>query len=167
MSTIYVKSTYEQCEIERNLHVLKWPPTPSKIFINLACIDWESVVSKEEADEYTRAMVEDGNVDVIMKEKTNIDFSDIFQDLPPVTASEKIVLVEGAPGLGKSTFAWEFCRRWERREIAQQYQLVLLLRLRDGRISRAKSLRDLIYHPSESVCQSVVEELELTPYSIP
>ena len=158
----YVKSTYKQCEIEMNLHVLKWPPTPSKIFINLACIDWESVVSTEEADEYTRAMVEDGNVDVIMKKKTNIDFNYIDQDLPPLTAFKKVVLVEGAPGVGKSTFAWEFCRRWERGEIAQQYQLVLLLRLRDGRMSRAKSLRDLIYHPSESVCQAVVEELELT-----
>ena len=158
----YVKSTYKQCEIERNLNVLKWPPTPSKIFINLACIDWESVVSKEEADEYTRAMVEDGNVDVIMKKKTNIDFSDIVRDLPPVAASEKVVLVEGAPGVGKSTFAWEFCRRWERGEIAQQYQLVLLLQLRDERMSRATSLRDLIYHSSESVCQAVVEELEST-----
>ena len=158
----YIKSTYKQCEIEKNLNVLKWPPTPSKIFINLACIDWESVVSKEEADEYTRAMVEDGSVDVIMKKKTNIDFSDIVQDLPPVAASEKVVLVEGAPGVGKSTFAWEFCRRWERGEIAQQYQLVLLLRLRDERMSRAKSLKDLVYHSSDSVCRAVVEELEST-----
>ena len=158
----YVKNTYKQYKIEKNLDVLKWPPTPSKIFINLACIDWESVVSKEEVDEYTRAMVEDGNVDVIMKKKTNIDFSDIVQDLPPLTASEKVVLVEGAPGVGKSTFAWEFCRRWERGEIAQQYQLVLLLQLRDERMSRAMTLRDLIYHSSESVCQAVVEELEST-----
>ena len=158
----YVKVTYKQCEIEKNLNVLKWPPTPSRVFINLACIDWESVVSKEEADEYTRAMVEDGNVDVIMKKKRNIDFDDIVQDLPPVTSLEKVVLVEGAPGVGKSTFAWEFCRRWERGEIAQQYQLVLLLQLRDMGISRAKSLRDLIYHSSESVCQAVVDELEST-----
>ena len=157
----YVKVTYEQCEIEKNLNVLKWPPTPSNVFINLACIDWESVVSKEEADEYTRAMVEDGNVDVIMKKKTNIDIDDIVRDLP-ASALEKVVLVEGAPGVGKSTFAWEFCRRWERGEIAQQYQLVLLLRLRDERMSIAKNLRDLIYHSSESVCQAVVEELEST-----
>ena len=111
-------------------------------------------MSKEEADEYTRAMVKDGNVDVIMKKKTNIGFDDIVRELPPLTALKKVVLMEGAPGVGKSIFAWEFCRRWERGEIAQQYQLVLLLRLRDGRINRAKSLRDLIYHSSESVCQS-------------
>ena len=62
--------------------------------------------------------------------------------------------MEGAPGVGKSTFAWEFCRRWERGEIAQQYQLVLLLRLRDDRMSRAKSLDDLIFHRGK-VCQAV------------
>ena len=70
--------------------------------------------------------------------------------------------MEGAPGVGKSTFAWEFCRRWERGEIAQQYQLVLLLRLRDERMSSAKSLKDLIYHSSETVCQAVVKEMEST-----
>ena len=154
----YIKIGYKQCEIEKNLNVLKWPPTPSKIFIDLACIDWESVVSKEEADEYTRAMVEDGNVDVIMKRKRKIYFEDIARDLP-ANAPKRIVLVEGAPGVGKSTFAWEFCRRWERGEIAQQYQLVLLFRLRDERMSRAKSLRDLIYHPSEDTCRHFAVEL--------
>ena len=56
--------------------------------------------------------------------------------------------------MGKSTFAREFCKRWERGEIAQQYQLVLLLRLRDDRISKAKSLKDLL----EDVAQAVSEE---------
>ena len=155
----YIKIRYKQYEIEKNLNVLKWPPTPSKVFINLAFIDWESVVSKEEADEYTRAMVEDGNVDVIMKKKTNINFSDIAQGIPSPNSPKRVVLVEGAPGVGKSTFAWEFCRRWERGEIAQQYQLVLLLRLRDERISRAENLRDLIYHPSEDTCHHFAVEL--------
>ena len=58
--------------------------------------------------------------------------------------------------MGKSTFAWEFCRRWER---AQQYQLVLLLRLREERISNAKTLEDLIYHPFKDVAQGVCHEL--------
>ena len=154
----YVKQTYRLSAVERNLNVIKWPPTPSKIFINLACIDWRTVVTRKEADEFTRAMVEDGNVDVIMKKKTPIEFSDIVQDLPD-TALEKLILVEGAPGVGKSTFAWEFCRRWERGEIAQQYRLVLLLRLRDERMSKAKRLKDVLYHPKGSVCDAVEEHL--------
>ena len=154
----YIKQTYRLCLIEKSLNVIKWPPTPSKIFINLACIDWRTVMTREEANEVTRAMVEDGNVDVIMKKKTPIEFSDIVQDLPD-TALEKVILVEGAPGVGKSTFAWELCRRWERGEIAQQYRLVLLLRLRDDRISKAQNLRDLLYHPKDSVCDAVEENV--------
>ena len=154
----YVKATYKQNEIEKDLNVIKWPPTPSEVFINLACIDWTTVVTKEEADECTRAMVEDGNVDVILRKKKNIDFDDIVRDLP-ATDFQKVILVEGAPGVGKSTFAWEFCRRWERGEIAQQYQLVLLLRLRDERMGRAQSLGDLIYHPAKTVVSAVEEEL--------
>ena len=155
----YIKAIYERSAIEKQLNVVKWPPTPSKVFINMACIDRKTVVTKQEADEYTKAIVQDGNVDIILKKKRPIGFDDIVKDLPD-TALEKVILVEGAPGVGKSTFAWEFCRRWERGEIAQQYQLVLLLRLRDNRMSNAKSLKDLIYHPRNRVCELVAQELD-------
>ena len=152
----YVKTIYRSSEVERDIKVVKWPPTPSKVFINLACIDRISVRSGD-YDEITKAMVRDGNVDVIVGSKRLIHLSEVARD---VTATDKkVILVEGAPGVGKSTFAWEFCRRWEREEIAQQYQLVLLLRLRDERMSRAKSLSDLIYHPKESVSEAVSSEL--------
>ena len=156
----YVRTVYKTgSEVERDTKVVKWPPTLSKVFINLACIDRKSRGLKAEYDDITEAMVRDGNVDVVEGKKWQIDFSQIACGLPATTL-ETVILVEGAPGVGKSTFAWEFCRRWERGEIAQQYQLVLLLRLRDERMSRAKSLRNLIYHSSESVCQAVVEDLE-------
>ena len=151
----YVKDTYRQSVIEKDPSVLKWPPTPSEVFISLACIDRRTIVRKEEADEYTRAMIEDGNIDVILNKKKEIDFSNIAKGLPATDFLERVILVEGAPGVGKSTFAWEFCRRWERGEIAQQYQLVVLLRLRDERISRAKCLQDLIYHPNTGVSHAV------------
>ena len=156
----YVKDTYRQSVIEKDPSVLKWPPTPSEVFISLACIDRRTIVRKEEADEYTRAMIEDGNIDVILNEKKEIDFSDIGVGLPASNSSERVILVEGAPGVGKSTFAWEFCRRWERGEIARQYQLVLLLRLRDERMSIAKNLQQLICHPDiEDISQAIKCEL--------
>ena len=156
----YVRSTYRQSAIEKNLNVIKWPPTPCEVFISLAYIDRSTKFTKSEVDGYTRAMVEDGNIDVILKKKDcSIDFDDIARGLPQTDSSQKVILVEGAPGVGKSTFAWEFCRRWERGEIAQQYQLVLLLRLRDDSISKAKSLGDLIYHPRPDICQGVLHDL--------
>ena len=152
----YVKTIYRSSEVERDTKVVKWPPTPSKVFINLACIDRASV-RRGDYDEITEAMVRDGNVDVIFGSKRPIHLNEVARDVP--ATDKKVVLVEGAPGVGKSTFAWEFCRRWERGEIAQQYQLVLLLRLRVERMSRAKSLRDLIYHSSKSVPEAVSSEL--------
>ena len=165
----FVKTTYKSSELERGTSVVKWPPTPSKIYINLACIDRQRVKSKE-YEEVTEAMIRDGNVDVIEKTKGPIRFDEIatgislqcLKGASRYTQEQRLILVEGAPGVGKSTFAWEYCRRWERGEIAQQYQLVLLIRLRDDRISHANTLKDLIYHPLEGVAQAVCSELVLS-----
>ena len=107
--------------------------------------------------EVTNAMVEHGDVDVVYGKKWPIDFDKIASG---VCGSGCVVLVEGAPGVGKSTFAWEYCRRWERGKIGQHYQLVLLLRLRDRDMSAARTLGDLIYHSSADVHQAVVRHLE-------
>ena len=155
-----VKALYRSTDIEKRPEVLKLD-TPGKMFINLAFIDrkteglWKSSDgSKTEYDEITEAMVRDGNV--IKGKKCPIDLNSIAADMP-AEALEKVILVEGAPGVGKSTFAWEFCRRWERGEIAHQYDLVLL-RLRDNCVCSAKSLKDLIY--PERFRDAVVSELE-------
>ena len=163
----YVRAIYKSSEVERDTKVVKWPPTPTTVFINLACIDHKSVRCNE-YEEITEAMVRDGNVDVIIARKGSIDFNEIAADITIHCDKEgdskkrRVVLVEGAPGVGKSTFAWEFCRRWERGEIAQQYQLVLLLRLRDDRMSRAKSLNDLLCHPLKGVSEAVSKELVIS-----
>ena len=169
----YVKTIYRTSEVERDTRVVKWPPTPSTVYINLACINRENVSGKSrEYAEITEAMVRHGNVDVIRTKKGPIEFNEIARGISiPIgklthskqaIQQKRVILVEGAPGVGKSTFAREFCRRWERGKIAQQYQLVLLLRLRDDRISKAKSLKDLIYHPLEGVARAVSEELILS-----
>ena len=157
----YVKTVYKKSEVERDTRTVKWPPTPSKVYINLVSINRKmSRGQMSEYNEVTKAMVQHGDVDVVQGKKWPIDFNEIAAGDPdPSQCLEQVVLVEGAPGVGKSTFAWEFCRRWERGEIAQQYQLVLLLRLRDERMSQAKTLWDLIYHPFEVVHQAVVTHL--------
>ena len=161
----HIKTIYKESEVEKRV---KWPPTPSTVYINLACINRKTVSGKSrEYTEITEAMVRDGNVDVINTTKGPIEFSEIAEGISITSGKHtgrerRVILVEGAPGVGKSTFAWEFCRRWERGEIAQQYQLVLLLRLRDDRISKAKSLKDLIQHPLEGVSQAVIEKLAVS-----
>ena len=154
----YVKTVYSK--VERATHVVKWPVTLSETYMytNLVCIDRRKTTGRrKEYDEVTRAMVERGDVDVVYGKKWPIDFDKIASG---VCGSGRVVLVEGAPGVGKSTFAWEYCRRWERGEIGQHYQLVLLLRLRDPRMSRARTVGDLIPNPSADMHRAVVKHLE-------
>ena len=155
----YVRIVYKSSEVEKDSRSLKWPPTPSTVYINLVCIDRTKVEQRSDYDEVTKAMVQSGDVDVVHGKKWPINFDEIAAGVPDI-GDKRVVLVEGAPGVGKSTFAWEYCRRWERGEIAQQYRLVLLLRLRDERMSKAKTLRDLIMHDSENVRQAVTADLE-------
>ena len=149
----YVKDIYRRNVVGDRKNT-KWQILSSEVFINLAVIGHQYTTSKD-AEEYTKAMIQDGNIDKILGQKGHIEFSDIAKDSP----QNRIVIVEGAPGVGKTTFAWEFCSRWERGEIAQQYQLVLLIRLRDERMSRATSLRDIFHYPEQSVLEAVEKEI--------
>ena len=151
----YVKTVYGSSKVERATHVVKWPVTLSETYTNLVCIDRRMTTGRrKEYDEVTRAMVERGDVDVVYGKKWPINFDKI------ASGSGRVVLVEGAPGVGKSTFAWEYCRRWARGTIGQHYQLVLLLRLRDPRMSRARTLGDLIPNPSADMHHAAVSHLE-------
>ena len=135
----------------------KWPPTPSKQFINLAVILKEKV-SRASADNFTKATLR-GKSDDILQKKKRIQFSDLAKTKDGEPA--QLVLVEGAPGIGKSTFAWEACRKWGAGEILQQYKLMVLLRLREKRVQRAKNIVELFHYTrSADIKQKVVEEIE-------
>ena len=165
----YVEQKYSVKVVEKDK---KWSLSPTVEYINLACINRRCVKNKEYED-VTKAMVQDGNVDTIQEKKGPIQFSEIAQGIylpsnAPVSESNlkrvlddrRLILVEGAPGVGKSTFAWEFCRKWWLKEnVAQQYDLVLLLRLRDKGTRNARDLQQLIPHPLPGVSEAVCHEL--------
>ena len=58
--------------------------------------------------------------------------------------------MSGAPGIGKSTFAWEICHLWANDKLFTEYDLVILLRFSNKDVREAKEVHDLIeYHYKE------------------
>ncbi len=71
----------------------------------------------------------------------------------------KLVIIEGAPGVGKTILSWELCRRWSLGDIWRDYSLVVLLRLRDKSIHEANNLIDLFECGDEARSQKVSSEV--------
>ena len=117
--------------------------TPSKHYIELAVISKEGITSKL-ADEFTRKSLH-GLTEEILRKKAPIELKDILKASEAGTPV-RCVLIEGAPGIGKSTLAWEVCHKWEELESVKQYELVILVRLREKKAQEACCLEDLLPH---------------------
>ena len=152
----YLKSKYLEKEMP---DYGKWPPSTSKKYVNLAVIE-KVRLSHEEAEEKSKDLTY-GDVSKIMR-KGDIQLADIATP-DEDSVLPKFVLVEGAPGVGKTTFAWKACRKWAKGTILQDYELVILVRLRDLSIRKATCLGDLIQYPRDpNVHQKVIEEITKT-----
>ena len=151
----YLKSVYTQ---EKLPMYDKWPQVVSKKFVNLALIENEEI-TKREKDAFTKASIH-GNIDDIKQSKRAMDISQVAR--LPNGSHPKCILVEGAPGVGKSIFAWKLCRRWGKGKSLQQYKLVVLLRLRDKTVRASKNISDLFQYRDHQVQQAVVEEFQRT-----
>ena len=134
----------------------KWPKLPSRKYINLTVIE-KGEVSQEAALGNSNALVY-GNIQAITR-KGDISFQDVAKrDENGVLP--KFVLVEGAPGVGKSTFAWEACRKWGEGKILEDFELVILIKLRDASIRNATCLGDLIQYPRDpAVREKVIDRI--------
>ena len=131
-------------------------PCSSKKYINLACID-KYGISEQKFKKFTNASIH-GNIDDIVCDKYPMEFNQIAKKLYN-GSWPKLILVEGAPGVGKSTFAWKLCRKWSKGKILSQYKLVVLLRLRDKRVREAKTLCDLFFYDDPKKRELIVDEL--------
>ena len=110
-----------------------------------------------------------GSIDDILEWKAPIELKDILKpncaydidDDDELRVHEHYqvtqVLIEGAPGIGKSTFAWEVCQKWGQHQLFNEYSLVVLLKLRDKRVQEAKSVTDLFYHPNPKLQSEIVD----------
>ena len=127
----YLKTVYKNSPISPDS---KWPPTPSKKYISLTVVAGDRRCRDEYIGHTLQGRIADDTRKAISTEQ-------ILQ----AENTLKLVLVEGAPGIGKSTFVWELCRKWEEFSCMQQYSLVILLRLREEEVQKIAHVHQLFF----------------------
>lgn len=68
----------------------------------------------------------------------------------------RCVVVEGPPGIGKSTMAWLIGKRWCDRSMFDDLGILVHLKLRDRSVREASQLSELFRHPDPHVTAAVV-----------
>ena len=124
-------------------------------FVNLECVYVPKRITKKEAEEF-RSQIVHGDIDGIDREKIVMEQVAAKQD----GHYPKLVLVKGAPGVGKTTFSWELCRRWSTGKLLNDYSLVVLLRLRDENVQEASKVTDLFQYRDTQLSTRIVEDFE-------
>ena len=69
---------------------------------------------------------------------------EIEEILAPLDKESAFILIDGAPGIGKSMLLKEIAYRWGKKQLLQNFELVLLVCLRDTSLQQIKSVGDLL-----------------------
>ena len=128
-------------------------------------------------------LAQQGKIEVIMRQKEEIDLLNIFLPLKPQPPSpppspslespiahqtsqpiysisilpplkRRVILIEGAPGGGKSTLALHICKKWAQEAFFLNFDIVILAYLRDEAIQNASTLANILPADVTQVSQS-------------
>ena len=136
----------------------QWPPIPTTKVFKLAMIQKDNIQRGQIDDNFVQLTIT-GKVDDILKLKTPIEIESIFSE---IEEGRRFVLIEGAPGSGKSTLALHICQEWAEGRLFQEYDIVVLVRLRDPLVRKAKSIEYLLPCRNSTMAHDVGVDLVAT-----
>ena len=122
-----------------------WPPRiGGDFFGRLALVEKQDDITEKDSAWYLLR----GQVDKIVKMTGHKEIS-VEDILKPTDSSESLrVVIDGPPGIGKTTLCRKILNMWSNGTLHQQYDLVLYCPLRNSKIATATTLTDLF------VCQT-------------
>ena len=99
-----------------------WPPPVANYDTQLALIE------HEDANKQTAHLLLCGSIDRVVARTKKITYNELF-DMP--STSKLTLLMDGAPGVGKTTLCRRIAKDWALGKMLQNYVLVLLVPLRE------------------------------------
>ena len=129
----------------QTLTAIDWPPEIGKDFFGrLALVEKQDSSTQAESPWHLLR----GQVDKTVKLTRNKKIISVEDLIQPTDSSQSLrVVIDGPPGIGKTTLCRKLLNKWSRRELFhQQYDLVLYCPLRNSKIATATTLADLFVH---------------------
>jgi len=142
-----------------------WPPDQPKEYTPLLLIQHQEQRTKEQDSEMAK-LIQTGDIDSVAsgqlasKHYHKLDNHEIVQHvlntssitkevseiLTPLERSDgqKFVLIEGAPGIGKSVLLKHIAMQWGKTVLLTTFKIVLLICLRDPNVWKVMSVHDLL-----------------------
>ena len=146
----------------------EWPPNQSKSIVSVALIHYKGKRTQQELIAIAQRH-KDGSigVDKLLSSSSHIsptkrqhlDHSRITKDIADIFTADpmdqtegnndlnkppKCILIEGAPGIGKTVLAKEIAYRWANKEILLHIELIFLVYLRHPRLREIDSVKQLL-----------------------
>ncbi len=146
----------------------QWPPVRGEKLLNLQLVETDKTdgfggdkLQRAPIYRPTKKTEGDGFGESKKVKRTPILHSHLFKTDSGRKPVRKIV-VEGNAGMGKTTLCTMLAEGWAEGKFLTQFDCVLLLPLRDSRVSSATSLPELIehLHSDEDVCKGVISTLK-------
>ena len=118
---------------------LKYPSPKISEFINLLIVHKKKKENNTEKQAVMKYKIH-GNTDKVKGKREPI----LIKEIGKSDRLPCFVLIEGDPGVGKTTLVWELCRSWAEGELLQEWDIVLLVQLRDTDMREADSIESMI-----------------------
>ena len=152
----------------------EWPPNIPKLIVSVALIHYKGKRTLQEffvmanihkegsvaIDEFTsgtsakRPRLDYSRVTKNITDIFKADLSDLTESGTSFTEAPKRILIEGAPGIGKTVLAKEIAYQWATNEILTEIKVIFLLYLRDPHLQSINKIEQLVQYMSNECLNS-------------
>ena len=164
-------------ESRYSVDVDEWPPDQPKTVVNVTLIHYQGSRTEQELIEIskrhkegTHAVDELSHHSRVTKDIAKIFTADFSKETGATTDKPpKFILIEGAPGIGKTVLAKKIAHLWAIKELLADVDILFLLFLRDPALQNIKTPEQLVQYISSKYlddeqlqkCVDQIEELKV------